>query len=470
MDISVPHNRFFDFLEQHDVDPVLLTYMVLLISATAVIYSGSHATLHKPDTALPPDPTDENFDPSDLSIPSSKEKLMEEDAYLMPVMGGFMLVGLYFLIKKLDRKYIEIFLNSYFALFGVVAVATASGSLLNAFNRHFKMPLRRWKIVIVENPPYEDANGKIIKRPYEKENIGADMESEKAREDLRAQLLKRPTINQIFSPSFILSRYQLAKKLDSMAPKEEEVAKWFITSADITGWPIGLGVVLGNWYTQNWILGNILGASFAFSSIKLLTIDSFKTGFILLSGLFFYDIFFVFGTDIMVTVATSLTVPIKLTAPRPATASTPQGSNAMLGLGDIIVPAIFLSLCLRFDLWNFHRKNPNLPYSSARKFPKPFFTAGIVLYVVALTTTIFVMHYFKTAQPALLYLCPGIAGAAMATAIVKKEWSIIWSYKEESEDDQKKKIEEKEKEKNSSSVDESEPQEVAVDSTDEKTI
>ena len=35
-------------------------------------------------------------------------------------------------------------------------------------------------------------------------------------------------------------------------------------------------------------------------------------GFVLLGGLFFYDIFFVFGTDVMVTVAVSMDVPIKV--------------------------------------------------------------------------------------------------------------------------------------------------------------
>jgi hypothetical protein len=38
-------------------------------------------------------------------------------------------------------------------------------------------------------------------------------------------------------------------------------------------------------------------------------------GFVLLGGLFFYDIFFVFGTKIMVTVAVSMDVPIKVSTP-----------------------------------------------------------------------------------------------------------------------------------------------------------
>ena len=53
-------------------------------------------------------------------------------------------------------------------------------------------------------------------------------------------------------------------------------------------------------------------------------------GFVLLGGLFFYDIFFVFGTDVMVTVAVSMDVPIKVSPPLSPTSSNisdhgPQG-------------------------------------------------------------------------------------------------------------------------------------------------
>ena len=40
------------------------------------------------------------------------------------------------------------------------------------------------------------------------------------------------------------------------------------------------------------------------------------TGCILLGGLFFYDIFWVFGTNVMVTVAKSFDAPIKLVFPQ----------------------------------------------------------------------------------------------------------------------------------------------------------
>jgi hypothetical protein len=47
------------------------------------------------------------------------------------------------------------------------------------------------------------------------------------------------------------------------------------------------------------------------SSVAMLSLGSFKIGCTLLWGLFLYDIFWVFGTDVMVTVAKSFDAPIK---------------------------------------------------------------------------------------------------------------------------------------------------------------
>ena len=45
-------------------------------------------------------------------------------------------------------------------------------------------------------------------------------------------------------------------------------------------------------------------------------IGNYKNGFALLILLFFYDIFFVFGTDVMLSVAKSIDAPIKLLFPK----------------------------------------------------------------------------------------------------------------------------------------------------------
>lgn len=74
-------------------------------------------------------------------------------------------------------------------------------------------------------------------------------------------------------------------------------------------------------------------------------------GCILLLGLFFYDIFWVFGTDVMVTVAQSFEAPIKLMFPQDLLENGLSAKHhAMLGLGDIVVPGIFIALLLRYDV------------------------------------------------------------------------------------------------------------------------
>lgn len=84
-------------------------------------------------------------------------------------------------------------------------------------------------------------------------------------------------------------------------------------------------------------------------------IGNFKNGIMLLVLLFFYDIFFVFGTDVMLTVAKGIDAPIKLKFPKDYSKTPPQYS--ILGLGDIVIPGIFVSLCLRFDFLKALNKN-----------------------------------------------------------------------------------------------------------------
>jgi minor histocompatibility antigen H13 len=68
--------------------------------------------------------------------------------------------------------------------------------------------------------------------------------------------------------------------------------------------------------------------------IAMLNLGSTQVGMILLWGLFFYDIFWVFFTPVMVTVAKNIDGPIKLLFP-----TTYSWSKFnMLGLGDIVIP------------------------------------------------------------------------------------------------------------------------------------
>jgi minor histocompatibility antigen H13 len=97
----------------------------------------------------------------------------------------------------------------------------------------------------------------------------------------------------------------------------------------------------------------------------------------------------------MVKVATSIDGPIKLLWPKSLLFSLERG-NTMLGLGDIVVPGTFIALSLRYD---YHRAS-----AAGSRLAKTYFYASIAAYVVGLATCMAVMHQFKMAQPALLYL------------------------------------------------------------------
>ena len=50
--------------------------------------------------------------------------------------------------------------------------------------------------------------------------------------------------------------------------------------------------------TKAWYLNNALGCAFSVQGIEMLSLGSFVIGAILLMGLFVYDVFWVFGTEV----------------------------------------------------------------------------------------------------------------------------------------------------------------------------
>ena len=108
----------------------------------------------------------------------------------------------------------------------------------------------------------------------------------------------------------------------------------------------------------------------------------------------------------------------------------------MLGLGDIIVPGLFIALALRYDLYRYHAQNPTINYKRHMyKFPKPYFYATFFAYIAGLILTMTIMHIFKKAQPALLYLSPACAVAALIAALIRRELPTLWAYKEVSKEE-----------------------------------
>ena len=175
------------------------------------------------------------------------------------------------------------------------------------------------------------------------------------------------------------------------------------------------------------MIQDFLGILFSINMLKVLRLPSLKICTILLGALFFYDIFWVFGTPVMVSVAKGIDAPIKLLFPR-----GPGEPMSLLGLGDIVIPGIFIALLYRLD--------DSMCSSDARRAASYkaglYFTAAMVGYVAGISTTIAVMVFFKAAQPALLYIVPFVILMPLVAAAVHGEVKQLLAFTEEEDEDE----------------------------------
>ncbi|XP_008957162.1 minor histocompatibility antigen H13 isoform X2 [Gorilla gorilla gorilla] len=201
-----------------------------------------------------------------------------------------------------------------------------------------------------------------------------------------------PFMNKFFPASFPNRQYQLLFTQGSGENKEEIINYEFDTKDLVC---LGLSSIVGVWYLlrKHWIANNLFGLAFSLNGVELLHLNNVSTGCILLGGLFIYDVFWVFGTNVMVTVAKSFEAPIKW---------------------------IFIALLLRFDI-------------SLKKNTHTYFYTSFAAYIFGLGLTIFIMHIFKHAQPALLYLVPACIGFPVLVALAKGEVTEMFSYESSAE-------------------------------------
>ncbi|VDD95739.1 unnamed protein product [Enterobius vermicularis] len=193
-----------------------------------------------------------------------------------------------------------------------------------------------------------------------------------------------------------------------------------------------LSVGISHVLKRHWITNDLIGVAFSIYGIENLHLASFKAGTALLAGLFIYDVFWVFATDVMTTVARGIDAPILLQFPQDIyRAGWAADKYAMLGLGDIVIPGIFIALLRRFD----HR----IVSKNGTGKSRYYFLATVFAYALGLSITMIVMHIFKAAQPALLYLVPACLLIPLALAAARGEALELWNYCEEHLVDSEKK-------------------------------
>ena len=325
------------------------------------------------------------------------ETMKQKDAWMFPVMGSAVLFGLYLLFKFFNEKYLNVLLHIYFTLIGSFSIGQLIEEKIN------------------EKEPFKSFDGK----------------------------------NVLYIP-----------KIPYFNPEGASVSLLNIIT-------FCLGLIVGVIYfmKKNWILNNILGMAFSVFGIENLTLGEYKVGLILLSLLFFYDIFWVFYTPVMVSVAKKMEGPVKLMFPKLKEAIEqmrkekgedneyagkpydPREYN-MIGLGDIVIPGIYVALMLRFDIYLYKKAKKDIAKFGFKNMK--YFLVTFIFYNLGIVITLCSTYFFNHAQPALLYLVPCTLISSTFTALINGDIKTLWKFNEEKineeEDDDDEEEEEVEKE------------------------
>ncbi|KAJ5887430.1 hypothetical protein N7495_007471 [Penicillium taxi] len=460
------------------IKPLLPTYGHLLVASVFPIWIGAHSSLSRPSSAAKPpkkisdnDDDDSDIDEDNQGPVKKMEGLQPSDALMFPLTAGATLGGLYMVIKWLeDPAILNKILSFYFSQMGLFfAIAFLKDTLLVLRSIFF--------------PMYYRSGGKMwhakqSERIFVSQKTGQSEGTHIRRSPLPGMLGAIP-----FPKTFLAfmwtcrnasyQRLRLRFYIRGLFDKKPLVGLLDLLSGIFALVTVGYFAFVA----KPWWLTNFLGFSFSYGALQFMSPSTFWTGSLVLGSLFFYDIYFVFFTPLMVTVATKLDVPIKLLFPRPASPGEEASGLAMLGLGDIVIPGMMVGLALRFDLFLYYHKKgiqkargegsnevavkpqyqrvtgswgerfwaPTVrpqypefqpPYSDARSFPKPYFKASIVGYVVGMVTTLLAMQYSNHAQPALLYLVPGVLISLWGTAFFRGEIRSMWDFSDAEEEEE----------------------------------
>eukprot|EP00049_Salpingoeca_infusionum_P021715 m.4274 g.4274 ORF g.4274 m.4274 type:complete len:362 (+) comp4448_c0_seq2:143-1228(+) len=213
------------------------------------------------------------------------------------------------------------------------------------------------------------------------------------------------------------------------------------------------GFIILRWIlTASWVVTDFLAFCLCAFFVSALRLPSAKAASMLFVALMFYDIFWVFISpilfqkNVMVTVAVqeapnpvnqlahklsysvnlpSVALPVKIEIPSPI-----DQSAAMLGLGDIVVPALFIAYCKRVDEAMTRPRPAHQPGSllhALRTFWRSLYCRSLLGFSLGLFLAIYMSELFDAPQPALIYLVPCVLLPPFALAVRMGRWNLFWS-------------------------------------------
>ena len=451
-------------LADHGTGPLLT-----ILLAVTPIYAAAHTALQRPESASG---QRKSTGKQSEDAASEAKKLEKEtqflsfgDALMIPPLIGGMTVFLYSLIDYVDPDTLSKGINIYFSFFGIMftakmltdAILVAQGFVFpDAYRRKGNTWLLRQRKQQFER--YEDNETTTSPLPGQLSRIPLPKAVEKALWLFRGFQHEEMTLKWSYAGIFYVDETFSTINIATFA-----LASMLLAYVSTIARP--------------WYLSNLTALSFAYGSLQLISPTSSSIATLMLCLLFFYDIYMVFYTPIMVTVATMLDIPAKNFIPTPA-------GMSIMGLGDIVIPGMTIAWALRFDLWRHyvrkwklkegqendcntlsHAEDMSLVFSDPATihratyrpahahwgtrfwtrakgkeaplhvqgtgFPKPYFHATLIGYTLGLIATLIAGYISDLPQPALLYLVPGVLGALYLTAALRGEIRVMRSYSED---------------------------------------
>mmetsp|Transcript_12772 Transcript_12772/g.22961 ORF Transcript_12772/g.22961 Transcript_12772/m.22961 type:complete len:481 (-) Transcript_12772:1386-2828(-) len=320
------------------------------------------------------------------------EKLNPNSGLIAPVVGSGFLFGLYALIKYTDIDISTIY-STISTVFGCICLQMTLQPLMESIlpqslrNKKFQFPVSSFSMSASTLPRDEQSQSKISS------NGQPDSDH-----------------NEVFT-----TKYD---------------AKLSISSLSAFGLAVGCALLYQIQKDPHFFYSNLIAISIGLEGLSVIKAGSFVVAAGLLSGLFLYDCFWVFGSDVMLTVATKLDAPAKLLFPRVLPVGSESYPYAVLGLGDIVVPGLFAALMLTIDKELVFGMEANR-LQEVRS--GPYFKGAVIAYVVGLLLCFGVNTVTKAAQPALFYLVPAMIGSSVLVAAQRNELDSLLRFSSKSE-------------------------------------
>ncbi|CCD26389.1 aspartic endopeptidase NDAI_0H02150 [Naumovozyma dairenensis CBS 421] len=184
------------------------------------------------------------------------------------------------------------------------------------------------------------------------------------------------------------------------------------------------------YYKNNWMFSNLIGMIMGVNGIRSLKMKNLRTSSYILIGLFFYDIYFVFFSKIMETVAMKIDIPVKLSLPINFDTVTEEVEFAILGLGDIILPGMFMLVCYKYDIWKWHLNHPDREFHFANwSYIGKYFITSFTGYITGIGLCLVALAKTGKAQPVLLYVVPTLLTSVLGLAWLQGDLEEMWTFR-----------------------------------------